>query len=71
MFFRHYRFNVTNPEEPQFSLENLDSLTSLMTQENNSLKLRIYAFNQKGRSPSYPIADFVIGSTAFKNGKLM
>ncbi|KAM7350992.1 sidestep II transmembrane protein isoform 1-T2 [Cochliomyia hominivorax] len=61
------RFNVTNPEEPQFSLENLDSLTSLMTQENNSLKLRIYAFNQKGRSPSYPITDFVIGSTAFKN----
>ncbi|XP_058985910.1 neural cell adhesion molecule 1-B [Musca domestica] len=61
------RFNITNPEEPQFSLENLDTLTSIMTQENNSLKLRIYAYNQKGRSPSYLIQDMVIGATGFKN----
>uniref|UniRef100_A0A1I8PYM0 Ig-like domain-containing protein n=1 Tax=Stomoxys calcitrans TaxID=35570 RepID=A0A1I8PYM0_STOCA len=61
------RFNITNPEEPQFSLENLDTLTSIMTQENNSLKLRIYAFNQKGRSASYLIQDLVIGATGFKN----
>ncbi|XP_061393851.1 mucin-19-like, partial [Musca vetustissima] len=61
------RFNITNPEEPQFSLENLDTLTSIMTQENNSLKMRIYAYNQKGRSPSYLIQDMVIGATGFKN----
>ncbi|KAL9931118.1 sidestep II transmembrane protein isoform 2-T3 [Glossina fuscipes fuscipes] len=60
------RFNITNTEEPQFSLENLDTLTSIMTQENNSLKLRIYAFNQKGRSASYSLPDFSIGSTAFR-----
>lgn len=40
-----------------------------MTQENNSLKLRIYAFNQKGRSASYSLPDFSIGSTAFRTGK--
>uniref|UniRef100_A0A1A9W080 Ig-like domain-containing protein n=1 Tax=Glossina brevipalpis TaxID=37001 RepID=A0A1A9W080_9MUSC len=60
-------FNITNPEEPQFSLENLDTLTSIMTQENNSLKLRIYSFNQKGRSASYSLPDFSIGSTAFRS----
>ncbi|XP_023158458.1 uncharacterized protein LOC101459450 [Ceratitis capitata] len=60
------RFNLTNVEEPQFSLENLDTLTSMMTQENNSLKLRIYAYNQKGRSPLYLLSDFIIGSSAYK-----
>lgn len=63
------RFNLTNVEEPQFSLENLDTLTSMMTQENNSLKLRIYAYNQKGRSPLYLLSDFIIGSSAYKSGE--
>ncbi|XP_067625215.1 uncharacterized protein side-II [Eurosta solidaginis] len=60
------RFNLTNVEEPQFSLENLNTLTSLMTQENNSLKLRIYAYNQKGRSSSYLLPEVIIGSSAYK-----
>ncbi|XP_017493193.1 PREDICTED: neural cell adhesion molecule 1-A isoform X2 [Rhagoletis zephyria] len=60
------RFNLTNVEEPLFSLENLDTLTSMMTQENNSLKLRIYAYNPKGRSPLYLLPDFIIGSSAYK-----
>ncbi|XP_037957726.1 neural cell adhesion molecule 1-A [Teleopsis dalmanni] len=60
------RFNLTNPEEPHFSLDNLDTLTSLVAQENNSLKTRIYAFNQKGRGPSYLLRDFRIGSTIYR-----
>ncbi|XP_030377819.1 uncharacterized protein LOC115626578 [Scaptodrosophila lebanonensis] len=60
------RFNLSNAEEALFSLENLDTLTSMMTQENNSLKLRIYSFNQKGRSAAYLVPDFIIGSTAYK-----
>ncbi|XP_050319373.1 neural cell adhesion molecule 1-B isoform X3 [Bactrocera neohumeralis] len=64
------RFNLTNVEEPQFSLENLDTLTSMMTQENNSLKLRIYAYNQKGRSPLYLLSDFIIGSSAYKSDEV-
>ncbi|XP_028899076.1 neural cell adhesion molecule 1-A [Zeugodacus cucurbitae] len=64
------RFNLTNVEEPQFSLENLDTLTSMMTQENNSLKLRIYAYNQKGRSPLYLLSDFIIGSSAYKTDEV-
>ncbi|CAD7086100.1 unnamed protein product [Hermetia illucens] len=60
------RFNVTNPEEPQFILDNLDTLTTMMTTENNSLRVRIYAVNQKGRSPGYALHDFVIGYTSLK-----
>ncbi|XP_054744813.1 neural cell adhesion molecule 1 [Anastrepha obliqua] len=64
------RFNLTNVEEPQFSLENLDTLTSMMTQENNSLKLRIYAYNQKGRSPIQLLPDFIIGSSTYKTDEV-
>ncbi|XP_023032216.2 uncharacterized protein LOC6643568, partial [Drosophila willistoni] len=60
------RFNLSNPEESLFSLENLDTLTSMMVQENNSLRLRIYSYNQKGRSAVYLLPDFIIGSTAYK-----
>ncbi|XP_055381972.1 uncharacterized protein LOC129612415 [Condylostylus longicornis] len=60
------RFNLTNPDEPQFLLDNLDTLTTMMTSENNSLKVRIYAVNQKGRSLGYQINDFIIGSTTHK-----
>ncbi|EDW37030.1 GL25736 [Drosophila persimilis] len=60
------RFNLSNAEEALFSLENLDTLTSMMVQENNSLRLRIYSYNQKGRSAAYLLPDFIIGSTAYK-----
>ncbi|EDW02823.1 GH10826 [Drosophila grimshawi] len=60
------RFNLSNAEEALFSLENLDTLTSMMMQENNSLRLRIYSYNQKGRSAAYLLPDFIIGSTAYK-----
>ncbi|KAH8375745.1 hypothetical protein KR093_008833, partial [Drosophila rubida] len=60
------RFNLSNAEEALFSLENLDTLTSIMMQENNSLRLRIYSYNQKGRSAAYLLPDFIIGSTAYK-----
>ncbi|KAL7738899.1 hypothetical protein ACLKA6_008480 [Drosophila palustris] len=60
------RFNLSNAEEALFSLENLDTLTSMMMQENNSLRLRIYSYNQKGRSAAYMLPDFIIGSTAYK-----
>nr|XP_016944652.1 neural cell adhesion molecule 1 [Drosophila suzukii] len=60
------RFNLSNAEEALFSLENLDTLTSMMVQENNSLRLRIYSYNQKGRSSAYLLPDFIIGSTAYK-----
>ncbi|KAH8306629.1 hypothetical protein KR044_001136, partial [Drosophila immigrans] len=60
------RFNLSNADEALFSLENLDTLTSIMMQENNSLKLRIYSYNQKGRSAAYLLPDFIIGSTAYK-----
>ncbi|XP_055848345.1 uncharacterized protein LOC129913608 isoform X2 [Episyrphus balteatus] len=61
------RLNLTNPEEPQFILESLDTLTTMMTTENNSMKIRIYSFNQKGRSPAYYLTDFVIGSAGHKS----
>ncbi|XP_064553607.1 neural cell adhesion molecule 1-B isoform X1 [Drosophila montana] len=60
------RLNITNAEEALFSLENLDTLTSMMMQENNSLRMRIYSYNQKGRSAAYLLPDFIIGSTAYK-----
>ncbi|KAH8241112.1 hypothetical protein KR026_012431 [Drosophila bipectinata] len=60
------RFNLSNAEEALFSLENLDTLTSMMVQENNSLRLRIYSYNQKDRSVAYLLPDFIIGSTAYK-----
>ncbi|XP_030555042.1 neural cell adhesion molecule 1 isoform X1 [Drosophila novamexicana] len=60
------RLNLTNAEEALFSLENLDTLTSMMMQENNSLRIRIYSYNQKGRSAAYLLPDFIIGSTAYK-----
>ncbi|EDX05081.1 GD21979 [Drosophila simulans] len=63
------RFNLSNAEEALFSLENLDTLTSMMVQENNSLRLRIYSYNQKGRSAAYLLPDFIIGSTAYKTGE--
>lgn len=40
-----------------------------MVQENNSLRLRIYSYNQKGRSAAYLLPDFIIGSTAYKTGE--
>jgi len=60
---------LSNAEEALFSLENLDTLTSMMVQENNSLRLRIYSYNQKGRSSAYLLPDFIIGSTAYKTGE--
>jgi len=60
---------LSNAEEALFSLENLDTLTSMMVQENNSLRLRIYSYNQKGRSAAYLLPDFIIGSTAYKTGE--
>lgn len=41
----------------------------MMVQENNSLRLRIYSYNQKGRSAAYLLPDFIIGSTAYKTGE--
>lgn len=67
--FPPHRFNLSNAEEALFSLENLDTLTSMMMQENNSLRLRIYSYNQKGRSAAYMLPDFIIGSTAYKTGE--
>ncbi|XP_033150043.1 neural cell adhesion molecule 1-A, partial [Drosophila busckii] len=60
------RFNVSNADEALFSLENMDTLTSMMMQENNSLRIRIYSYNQKGRSAAYLLPDFIIGSAAYK-----
>lgn len=67
--FLFFRLNLTNAEEALFSLENLDTLTSMMMQENNSLRIRIYSYNQKGRSAAYLLPDFIIGSTAYKTGE--
>ncbi|KAL5282152.1 hypothetical protein ACFFRR_005408 [Megaselia abdita] len=59
------RYNQTNTDEPIFALENLDTLTTLMANENNSLKARVYALNQKGRSSSFIFKDFIIGSSSY------
>ncbi|GAB0089380.1 Septin-interacting protein 1 [Sergentomyia squamirostris] len=44
------RLNFTNSEEPYFILDSLDTLSSLMTAENETLAARVFAVNQKGRS---------------------
>lgn len=64
----YYRYNQTNTDEPRFSIENLDTLTTIMTNENNSLKARVYAMNQKGRSSSFMFKDFIIGSSSYASG---
>lgn len=39
-----------------------------MTNENNSLKARVYSINQKGHSSSFMFKDFIIGSSSYASG---
>lgn len=56
------RYNFTNVDEPNFYLESLDLLNTLMTNENNSLRAFVYSINQKGRSQTIVIPELIIGS---------
>ncbi|CAO1368871.1 unnamed protein product [Diamesa hyperborea] len=53
------RFNMTNTEEPFFSIDSLDAYTSFDTYGDNALKAIIFAVNQKGRSHGVVIRDFL------------
>lgn len=53
------RFNITNPDEPTFLIESLDTLIGFNTIEDQSLKAIVFAVNQKGRSSGLILKDFL------------
>lgn len=52
---------MTNPDEPYFLIESLDTLTLLDSIDDRSYKAVIFSVNQKGRSPKTTLKDFFIG----------
>ncbi|XP_055684288.1 hemicentin-2 isoform X1 [Lutzomyia longipalpis] len=56
------RLNFTNSEEPYFILDSLETLSSLMTAENETLAARVFAVNQKGRSQGAAVPKLQIGN---------
>nr|XP_029724977.1 neural cell adhesion molecule 1-B-like [Aedes albopictus] len=66
------RYNITNPDEPYFAIESLESLihyTNLYDDlsDDNSFKAVIYAVNQKGRSQGVVVKDFYFENTSTEN----
>ncbi|XP_058447205.1 CD166 antigen-like [Malaya genurostris] len=66
------RYNVTNPDEPYFVIESMESLihyNSLYDDlgDDNAIKAVIYAVNQKGRSQGVVVKDFYLETTTTEN----
>ncbi|XP_058816592.1 CD166 antigen-like [Topomyia yanbarensis] len=66
------RYNVTNPDEPYFVIESLESLIHYNSiyddlGDDNAFKAVIYAVNQKGRSQGVVVKDFFLESTTTEN----
>ncbi|XP_055539389.1 nephrin-like [Wyeomyia smithii] len=65
------RYNVTNPDEPYFVIESLESLIHYNSYDDlgddNAFKAVIYAVNQKGRSQGIVIKDFFLETTTTEN----
>ncbi|XP_065084248.1 protein turtle homolog A-like [Ochlerotatus camptorhynchus] len=66
------RYNITNPDEPYFVIESLESLihfNNLYDElgDDNAFKAIIYAVNQKGRSQGVVVKDFYLESTSTEN----
>lgn len=62
--FFHARLNLTNVDEATFVIDSLDSLTTYDTFDDESLKVYVYAVNQKGRSHGALVKEFAFGGGA-------
>src|SRR5690349_8163086 len=56
--FLHDRLNLTNVVEPFFVIDSMDSYTSYNTVGDGSMKVVVFAVNQKGRSQGTLIKEF-------------
>uniref|UniRef100_A0A1B0DE33 Ig-like domain-containing protein n=1 Tax=Phlebotomus papatasi TaxID=29031 RepID=A0A1B0DE33_PHLPP len=56
------RYNITNTDEPIFIIESLENLISFDSLNDHSLKVIVFAVNQKGRSPGVILKDFPFGN---------
>ncbi|EAT37347.1 AAEL010645-PA [Aedes aegypti] len=66
------RYNITNPDEPYFAIESLESLIHYTNMyddlgDDNAFKAVIYAVNQKGRSQGVVVKDFYLENTSTEN----
>jgi len=56
--------NLTNADEPFFTIESLDAHTSFDTYGDNSLKAIVFAVNQKGRSHGVLVKELAFDGSA-------
>ncbi|EDS42690.1 conserved hypothetical protein [Culex quinquefasciatus] len=69
------RYNMTNPDEPYFVIEPLETLIHYgslydeggLSADDHTLRAIIYAVNQKGRSQGVIVKDFFLESTTTEN----
>uniref|UniRef100_A0A1B0EVK6 Putative b-cell receptor cd22 n=1 Tax=Lutzomyia longipalpis TaxID=7200 RepID=A0A1B0EVK6_LUTLO len=55
------RYNITNTDEPIFVIESMENLMSFDSMDDRSLKVIVFAVNQKGRSSGVILRDFPFG----------
>lgn len=68
----NFRYNITNTDEPIFIIESLENLISFDSLNDHSLKVIVFAVNQKGRSPGVILKDFPFGNELEnRSGKAM